>query len=588
MPWLMSSGAAGGSFGYTGQLWRWRPTSDDLTQSQQITLPTGVNTVDEQGSSVTYRNRHYITGRYTSNLVVDEFFRAHVQGIRPPTAPATIATGAATGITGDVVGYLTFYDEKTGERSPLSGASSSVSFSNQKVSWTSIPTTSPDPRVTHVEFWRSVDGGTIRFVTRRQLGVTSLTEAVATLSLGAAFGTNFERLPRGKVNAIYNQRQCVAGNAQAPDTLYVSALFQPERYESLSFATDKGEPIVGLAAAREVLVAFTPTSMYMLRGYTEADMTFKLIEEGIGAVNHACIRVIRDNIWFVSDNGIYMWNGAPHLMNRDMETVWVDFYAANRALVEKGFGLHSRGDRTYRFYVSDASLSLTDMKVPNPANDTIQTIGWVADYTEVRSEAGGMYSQPSWSWDIMAREIASAAELGLPGTKRYDTYLGFCDGKAYLEDADDNNDASDAYDKMLYIRTKAYHLGSIAGDDERYGGATLTRAWTHILAEDDAWIALFKAGDEETGADGLISNAQTSQSGLWYDSVSASANSDTSWDYVPQTVHPHAPESVSGRTITAEFRVNTPSKTVNWRGWGGYTTPGPAGRPAAAAAGPVE
>lgn len=568
-------GAPGGSFGYSGEVHRRRPAAGVLGKDQTLTIPSGLNIVDRKGSHVVYKNRFYVCGRGTQNFLVDEFWRVSICGIRPPVEIPTLAA-SGTGITGDVVGYFTFYDEKTGERSPLSGASSSLTLSNQGVSWGNVPTSSKDPRVSHVEFWRSVDGGSVRFVTRRQIGVPSLTESVATLALGEAFGTTFEAMPRGDINAVYNERMFVAGDSANPDTLYASALFFPERYEGLSFATKNGEPIVALAPAREVLIAFTPRTMYALRGFTEDDMVFKPIEHGVGAINHACVKVIRDNIWFVNDQGFFLWNGGLVQLNKDREEEWKDTYAAYRSDWDAGFAVHDSARKTYVYYAylnGVTAGALFTGRVPDPAEVVPKQFGWGISYREM--ESGG---PPIHFLDVMSREAAWGAEIALPGTKRSDTYLGFCDGHIRQFDDTDDNDDGDNYDKLLVIRTGAQHFGDPGNMPN--GGKTLVEAWSYMECENDAWEIHFKAGDD-SAVDYMLppDNDDT------YFKENIVASEETSHNYdgrnftlTAKTVHPHRPEKVTGRTIGIEIQVSNPLG-VRWSGWGGRYEPGPATRP---------
>ncbi len=103
-----------------------------------VPLPFGVSTVTWPTSQATYEGRTYYCGGFTYNLLLDENHRLLKQGIRWPEAAPTI-----TGPTGSGnVAYLSWYDELTGERSPLSQG---LAIGNTGTrTWSNLPTRPPD------------------------------------------------------------------------------------------------------------------------------------------------------------------------------------------------------------------------------------------------------------------------------------------------------------------------------------------------------------------------------------------------------------------------------------------------------------
>jgi hypothetical protein len=577
--WLAGTRKPGGTYGNTGKLFRIRPEQDarGTDQKVEITLPAGVNAIDARISEADYRSRKYLVGGHTSNQVVDEHFRAHIQGIRAPNTVPTLAAAAGPGVTGSAVVAVAFWDQKTDEWSPLSGSSAAVSLTNQKRTTANIPTTSMDARVTHVGVWVSMDGGLFRLSTIRQLGVSTITEGVATLNLGEAFPTTFTAMPRGTVNAIYHERQAVAGNALNPDIVYVSSILYPERYEGLSFRTRHGEPIVGMIPTRGILLVMTPTSAYSLRGYTDSDMRMELIDAEVGCLSHWGLKVIRGNAWVPNDQGVWLFNGAFHQVLRDRQQEWADAYAANKLLFENGFALHDKNTFTYRFYLGgmNGAGDVPSELPAAPGGAVTKTLAWVADYRPTVPEISGTFIQPNWSYDRMARRTDSAAMLATPGTKRADAYFGYCDGFVRYEDATDDDDDSDTYVKRLWIRTKAYDMGDPGNSKVR--GKRFPDLWSYFESETCVSIAYFRGGDEEAWQ-GLTPN----NSSFWFkDTMAAGYETfyadDENCAAVPRTVVVHRPVKVSGRCLTVEFTVSDPLN-VKWRGFGGFWLPGPATR----------
>lgn len=564
-----------------GKIVRSRHEADVTPQHVEMSLPTGVQAVGVKPVSVTYRNRWYEVGGASDNILVDEHFRVLRQGILPPAKVPTLAAGAGTGITGSCRVALRFYDEDTDEWSPRSGWSNTVSLSNQNRVTSNIPTTAQDSRVTHVAVEVEIDGGTPRIATMRQLGVSSITENVATLALGEAVD-DFQRMPRGTTCEVYHDRLCVSGDAHNPDVLYVSAQFLPERYEGLSFKTRNGEPILALKAAgiAGVLLALTPNRPYVLRGWTESDMVFEPLPYRVGVFNAHSVEAIEGNVWIVGPESIYLFNGAFHNMLRDRQTEWQQLVKADRAIYEAGFTAHDPNDTTF-YYFTHGYLTPPSW-IPNPDNETIKTVAWVCDYSSTAPEVSGSFSQPAWSNDVMSREVESAGLLAIPGGRREDLYLGSCDGTSRVKDPTNADDDGDDYGKRFWLRTAHYLMGDPGGNLSE--GKTLQRAWSYVESESKAWTVYIRGGDEKAYTQQLPDNTLY----FWKDDVAASALTEAvggfTITYAAKTVHVHAPTQCSGRGFTFDYTCLTP---LGFRqsGIGGVYRRGPATRGVVARAG---
>jgi len=112
--------------------------NEDWSKSRRIHLPPHCAAVENHPSGENYLSRQYLVGGHSRNIVIDEMFRASVQGILPPPAP-TVTSGAGTVAQ---IGYLRFYDEITGERSSLSSGSTTFTGDVNRV-WTALPTVVP-------------------------------------------------------------------------------------------------------------------------------------------------------------------------------------------------------------------------------------------------------------------------------------------------------------------------------------------------------------------------------------------------------------------------------------------------------------
>jgi hypothetical protein len=581
--YLFRTHVAGSQVGTVGKMHWKRPSAGVLPQTLEMTLPASFNLTETQGSWVSYNNRKYGAGVGTDNALVDEHFRFLRQGIKPPILVPVLAAGAGPGRSGDCVIALAFYDELTDEWSPLSGSSNEVTLSNQSAVITNVQTTAEE-RVTHVGVWVSMDGGLYRLSTKRQLGVSTITENIATLALGAAFPDTFTRMPRVTINTIYHERLVGAGDALARDVVYVSAIGKPERYEGLSFKTKNGESIIGIVVAQnDVCLVFTPVNCYVLRGFKDTDMSMTLLDPDAGALNHASIKITTSGRPVViNQQGIWLYNGSFQCITRDRSTEWGEFYKANRIQVEASFAIYDPNRYTFILYVTRMLGQLTvPAHIANPDEISIGSIMWVADMRPVTPQVSGEMGQPHWNIDIMNRTIETAALLTLPGTGRADVYMGFCDGYIRGYDPTDDDDDQDLYGKRIWIRTKAYDMADPGGSIQE--GKQFKRVWSYMESEDCEWTVYIRGGDEHAWKTPLPENAQNDL--YFMDEKAASLkeyfdDDGNTLTATAQTVHYHPIQRVTGRCLTLDYTLLAPLG-IKWRGFGGVFGPGRATRPPA-------
>lgn len=579
--WLAVTSTAG-VVGQSGKIYQLRATAESTPQATELAQPAGFNVTDTQPTSANYRNRLYLAGLGSDNAMVDEHYRFGRLGRPAPTEIPTLVAAAGPGTTGSAIVAIAFYDEKDDVWGPLSGQSAPVALANQARTTGNLPTTCPDPRMSHIGVWVSMDGSTFRLSTKRQIGVSSITENVATLALGEAFPTSFTALPRGTINAIYHERHIVSGDSRFPDTLYCSGLLFPERYEGLSFKTKNGEPIIALIPGREVLLAMTPTNAYGLRGYTEDDMVFDIIDEDIGCLGPRTWGIVNKNPVICNDKGIWLYNGAFHLILKDRQAEWAAAVKADSTLYEAGFVVVDSNSYTFEFYVEAGTfaspLSYTSYGIAqSPA-----TLAWVGYYKDAVPEISGSYGQFEWCFDTQARSITCGAFLSLPGAKRGDLYLGATDAKVRKRDATDNDDDGDLLLKTAFIRLGALDLGDPGGMDE--DGKTMGECWSYVESETSAWKFYLKSGDEHAEEQKVPDNALS----FWKQEIAASFKQETRTiegidyviTYIPKSRHPHLPQRVSGHCFVPEYWCSSPVG-FSFRGIGGVYGPGPGTRPPA-------
>jgi hypothetical protein len=480
---------------------------------QPIPLPFGISSVTWPTSSTVYEGRTYYCGGFTYNLLLDEHHRLLKQGIRGPEEPPAIAGAAGSGN----IAYLSWYDELTGERSPLSMGT--VISNAVPRTWT-LPARPPDDvfvadgsmtnngdghihadspaartyyfrpgdrvgfpdaaanlsyllvneigsagalttdgfgttpaaasgvvglpvsRCSHLELWLSVSGGLPQLVMRVALGTTTVVESVATADLGEAYIGAFERFPRCTMNVIWNDRQILAGDPDHPDTVYLSDLFQPERYSGLNFRTRTGEPATGLLALRDYCLVFTRDQTFMLQGYSETDFELTMVEQSLGSIGHLCNAVLHGAAYIWTEKGPYMYNGAWHALSpeNDFTVPAIDTAMWVRGVVDPESNTYSVISDDIQVFDRYSSLLLPG----DPLTGIFSNI-LVFDYTTVQPETGGNFTTARLSVD--AQNVLDYSVDTTPGyseTIRYHHYLAnkWGDGALYTISYDGTSETS--------------------------------------------------------------------------------------------------------------------------------------------------
>lgn len=126
----------------TGSLAFVRIQQGSTTSGKKLILPPNLHGIPRIGCHENYGNRQYLVGGWTENLVIDEEFRVSHQGMRAPDALPSVAVGGGTTLQ---ICYTRFFDEVTGERSPLSDGKSVTG--NTSRAWTNLPTEVPNERI---------------------------------------------------------------------------------------------------------------------------------------------------------------------------------------------------------------------------------------------------------------------------------------------------------------------------------------------------------------------------------------------------------------------------------------------------------
>lgn len=546
----------------TGKIWK-LPTN--TTVPVQVSLPAGVTAVPGRiPVGVKYKTGFYLAGPWSKPLIITQDVKVRTLGIEPPPAAVTIAAGTASGgiNTAACFVYITFAERLANGRFVADSNPNSISnvlnnLTNASITVTGIPTTCPNARVNWVRIWRS-DGGAIpKLAGQVPLGVSSFTDTLSTVSLATREplptdtdgDLTLERgvPPQAKYLEIYHERMWSAGGPQ-PHRLYYSKLFEPEAVGALNFIETKdGEAITGLKRAGDVLIVFTKRSSYLIQGWSAADFRMQKIHPSIGCISHYSIVNINERLWFVSEQGVYLYDGGFRFLMDDIRVEWRTRLVANPNNFDLAYAQDDREWHVYRVLIPYSSGAHY----------------YVANYEAFDPSIGSseMRAQPRWTFDSRTRYDRCQGLLSDPGTGRQKLYTGSDDGFIRAENVYTNsNDDSDSAGKLVELRTKHYTFDDPGGDAEE--GRSLTRVWSYVKAEDSAWTFRPLGGDEE------VSTSEWTAG--WSDAVAASAVGGK----VAKTRHFHPiPEKVHGHGFTFVYKATSP---LNWsfRGLGGITGPG--------------
>lgn len=253
----------------------------------------------------------------------------------------------------------------------LSGGQVSVDVqaSNDRVDLSDIVATIPDsPGVTHVHIYRTTAGGSVfRLITDLELGTTTYVD-----NLDETFGgLELLNLRRGhpaphKICAVYSNRLFLANESDNPSSVRYSDAATEDFVATNSFTVDEndGDEITGMKAAFGGLVIFKQNSIHFLTGFGEN--TFRLVKlvDGIGCVSHNTIAGSPGGLYFLGEDGVYIFNGqsAVYLSHSQQP----EFQKLDRPKARNAVGVYDIS--THQYIVSfdqaqdNPTLSFFDVK----------------------------------------------------------------------------------------------------------------------------------------------------------------------------------------------------------------------------------
>ena len=187
--------------------------------------------------------------------------------------------------------------------------------------WTNFITTPPDPSGKSIDItFPSADSYDIR-ASIRDKNITSNNMSFLFDKFQVATFQEADQIPLpylGINNAtkirLHWDRLVLYGSSVLPTQIFISDLNAPSYFpttNSIDFEIGKKEGIVKIIRYRSDLIVFTRTSVQGLYGTEPGNYNRKVIHDNIGAISAESVKVIRDDIFFLSDHSLYRLYPTP-------------------------------------------------------------------------------------------------------------------------------------------------------------------------------------------------------------------------------------------------------------------------------------
>lgn len=504
--------AAGGKFYYMDY------GDSSLTQRA---LPAGVQAMPEAMRPLPcyakWEGDSFVAGYFSRTLRFTDNYELVEGGIhQPPQLPTMVAGASAGGSSGVALGYITFAQERIGpsgqsvtvhESNPTGPTTPAVTLTGQGRSWGNLPTSSVDPRVTHVYGYVSMDGAIPRLAWKREIraGVTTVTENVLTALLGIELPTitnpdgevDIDTEARGvapycKIVVPFHDAMFYMGFPDKPWLIAPSRLFEPE---SVNIADDSDtalvtrgrEAVIGAyvhEASERLIVFCDPPKIYAITGYGPDDREIVPINGFYRLLSHHGIRKVgpAGDLYFPSQEGVALFNGGFRSIFEDREQEWKDLLQSNPAAFAKAWAV----------FANDSQASGYKLRIPIADPESATRLSYYFYGVDDPVQGGG---QPWWTDDARTRNDTSAAEVRPYGKPWAEVWTGSSDGFIRREDQAANaDDDGDAYLKRFDVTHAHWWMPSQAGDEQH--GSKVTNVDVYLKNElQDATLELY-AGDE--------------------------------------------------------------------------------------------
>lgn len=118
---------------------------------------------------------------------------------------------------------------------------------------------------------------------------------------------------------LHWNRLVLYGDPQNPDTIYISHLNKPDYFpvpNSLRFLNPQREGLTALVPFRDMLVAFTPTSIQALYGKSPSDYRRVMLNTSLGCIAPYSAVVVKNYVMFLSQEGVHVLKSLGYVEDK--------------------------------------------------------------------------------------------------------------------------------------------------------------------------------------------------------------------------------------------------------------------------------
>jgi len=340
-----------------------------------ITLPSQITATGGRLRGAVLNRLALLVNAFSSAIFVDLTNTAYPAQLATPGVAPTLAT-SGTGYSGTVRAKVQFlikdiFGNVIGA-SELSPASSSLRCTNQGIAYSKIAV-SPNPAVNARRIYRTATNGTAFFwdfdIDDNTTTTNTNSHSDATLDLTAVDSGDYAACPGGLDNVVAHDGRAWGRSSANPDTLYGSAVDDVTNWPLILPIYPVGEEktgISGLANRRDDLVVLKRKVIRKLVGNSEATYAIVNIAEGVGCIAPDSVVVIRNNMYWLDFDGVWMLGDEdkPTSLTDDTVKPWFtsDTYF-NRAKFQTAFAQFDPRKHSYDLFLTSAGSTTIDRYV---------------------------------------------------------------------------------------------------------------------------------------------------------------------------------------------------------------------------------
>ncbi|MBU0599144.1 hypothetical protein KKF61_09255, partial [Patescibacteria group bacterium] len=229
---------------------------------------------------------------------------------------------------------------------------------------------SSDPQVTHLGYFRSVNGGRqLRLVQLLPNGTKGFTDITPdALNTGFIFDEDSATPESTEFVTEYGGRMIYVKDTQQPQRVYFTEVGQPWNVPArnvVDLLDGNSLAITGVARTESSVVIFKDDTTFVLSPPTNPLVPFTIETRtvDIGCVAPFSIVNVHENLFYPSEKGFYQFDSSfPRYISRVIEPTWRAVSIANRDLI---VGVHDRRNETILWGVPSGSTLDADGNVVN-------------------------------------------------------------------------------------------------------------------------------------------------------------------------------------------------------------------------------